>query len=143
MSLVNHNYLGQGLTLLSPSNYMRQYEPCFYGWFGKSSFQRKMGETEDRSDLSDLWEIPRPKVSDLHPTMKPVELCEKGIVNSSREGDIVLDLFGGSGSTLIACERTSRRCFMMELEPHYCDVIVKRWEEFTGERAVRPVGTAV
>ena len=122
---------------------MRQYEPCFYGWFGKSSFQRKMGETEDRSDLSDLWEIPRPKVSDLHPTMKPVELCEKGIFNSSKEGDIVIDLFGGSGSTLIACERTSRRCFMMELEPHYCDVIVKRWEDFTGERAVRPVGTAV
>ena len=121
--------------VLSPANFHRQYEPCFYGWFGKSSFNNSMNSGNDRAGLSDVWEIARPKASDLHPTMKPIELCEKGINLSSKPGDVVLDLFGGSGSTLIACERTNRSCCMMELEPHYCDVIVKRWEDLTGEKA--------
>ena len=79
----------------------------------------------------------RPKRSDEHPTMKPVGLIERFLRNSSLQGDLVLDPFGGSGSTLIACERADRLCFMMELEPHYCDVIVKRWEDFTGSKAQR------
>lgn len=124
--------------VISPANYHRKYEPCFYGWFGRSSFNNAMGSGNDRSGLTDVWEIPRPKASDLHPTMKPVLLCAKAIQNSSDPGQVVLDLFGGSGSTLIAAEQTGRRCFMMELEPLYCDVIVQRWEEQTGGKAVRP-----
>ena len=127
----------KGSTILSPSNYLRQYEPCFYGWYEKSSFNNKMNSGNDRTGLSEIWECKKPTKSELHPTMKPVELCEIGILNSSKEDDIVLDLFGGSGSTLIACERIDRLCFMMELEPHYCDVIVKRWEDFTGSKAQR------
>lgn len=69
--------------------------------------------------------------------MKPIPMLGKLIKNSSRSGDIVLDLFGGSGSTMIACEQLNRRCFMMEYDPRYCDVIVARWEAFTGEKAVR------
>ena len=72
----------------------------------------------------------------VHPTQKPVELIEKAINNSSKGQDVVIDVFGGSGSTLIACEKTNRYCRMMELDPKYCDVIVKRWEEFTGKEAV-------
>ena len=67
--------------------------------------------------------------------MKPVKLCGRAILNSSKEGDIVLDLFGGSGSTLIACEQTNRKCYMMELDEKYVDVIIKRWEEYTGNKA--------
>ena len=119
--------------VLSPANFHRQYEPCFYGWFGKSSFNQMMNGEGDRGGLTDVWNVTRPKASKLHPTMKPVELCEKGIAYSSKEDDIVLDLFGGSGSTLIACEKIHRRCYMMEIESHYCDVIVKRWEDYTGK----------
>jgi len=124
--------------VLSPANYHRQYEPCFYGWFDKSSFNNKMNGGADRKGLTELWTFPKPHNSKLHPTMKPVELCGYAIQNSSKPGDIVLDLFGGSGSTLIACEQLNRRCYMMELEPHYCDVIVQRWEALTNKRAVRP-----
>jgi DNA modification methylase len=81
--------------------------------------------------------IKRPRVNDLHPTMKPVELVERAIRNSSRPGDIVLDPFGGSGTTLIAAEKTGRRARLIELEPKYCDVIVRRWEEWAGEKARR------
>lgn len=70
-----------------------------------------------------------------HATPKPIALCSRGIKSSSREGEIVLDFFGGSGSTLIACEQLNRRCFMMELDPKYCDVIIKRWETLTGKKA--------
>lgn len=110
------------------SNYQRIYEPCFYGWINKSSFRAGRKETE-------VWENPRPKNSELHPTMKPVELCGKAIKNSSLKEDIILDLFGGSGSTLIACEQLDRVCYMVELDPHYCDIIINRWEEFTGKTA--------
>jgi DNA modification methylase len=120
--------------VLSPANYQRMYEPCFYGWFGKSSF------VADRRQV-EVWEIPRPKNSKLHPTMKPVDLCAYGIGNSSKPKATVMDIFGGSGSTLIACEQTNRKCYMMEIDPHYCDVIVKRWENFTGQEAERPIRT--
>lgn len=73
----------------------------------------------------------------LHPTMKPIALCSKAIENSSKKEDIVLDLFGGSGSTLIACEQLGRNCYTMELDPKYVDVIIQRWENFTGQKAVK------
>lgn len=114
--------------VLSPAKYQRMYEPCFYGWFGKSTFGADRKQTE-------VWEIDRPLNSKLHPTMKPIELCEKPILNSSKWNDIVLDVFGGSGSTLIACEKTNRKCRMMELDPVYCQVIIDRWEQFTGQKA--------
>jgi len=114
--------------VLTPANYQRKYEPCFYGWLSKSSWQGSRKETE-------VWEIDRPLNSKLHPTMKPIALCSKGIKNSSKIDDIVLDLFGGSGSTLIACEQTNRICYMMELDPHYCDVIRKRYENYTKKKS--------
>jgi DNA modification methylase len=79
--------------------------------------------------------IDRPQVNDLHPTMKPVALVERAVLNSSKRGDIVLDPFGGSGSTLIASEKTGRQARLMELEPQYCDVIITRWQEFSGQQA--------
>lgn len=84
-----------------------------------------------------IIEIDKPKSNKDHPTMKPVRLISRFLNNSSKKGDRVLDLFLGSGSTLIACEKTNRRCFGMEIDPVYCDVIVKRWEEFTGKKAKR------
>ncbi|MEP0814509.1 MAG: DNA modification methylase [bacterium] len=116
--------------VLTPANYQRMYEPCLYGWFGKSTFGDDRTQTE-------VWEIDRPHKSELCPTQKPVELCMRAITNSSKHNDIVLDLFGGSGSTLIACEQLNRTCYMMEIDPHYCDVIVKRWEDLTGNKAIR------
>ncbi len=107
---------------LGRSDYHRQYEPILYGW--------KDGVSHyfcgDRSQ-GDVWEFAKPKKNDVHPTMKPVELCQRAVLNSSKPNDIVLDLFGGSGSTLIACEQSSRKCRMMEFEPKYCDVILKRF----------------
>ncbi len=115
---------------LGRSDYQRQYEPILYGW--------KQGSEHywcgDRSQ-GDVWCVDRPRVNDLHPTMKPVELIERAIHNSSRKGEKVLDLFGGSGSTLIACERTGRHARMMELDPVYVDVIVRRWQEYSGKQA--------
>ena len=116
--------------VLTPANYQRLYEPCFYGWQEKSSWQGKRTEVE-------VWEIDRPRESKLHPTMKPVELIIKGINNSSKFGDIVLDLFLGSGSTLIAAEKTGRICYGIEIDPRYTDVIIKRWEDFTNKKAER------
>ena len=116
---------------LGRSDYQRQYEPILYGW--------KQGTDHfwcgDR-DQSDIWNYNKPRVNDLHPTMKPVELVERAIQNSSKSRDIVLDLFGGSGTTLIACEKTNRQARLIELDPKFVDVIVKRWEEYTGEKAV-------
>jgi DNA modification methylase len=112
------------------SNYHRRYEPIWYGWQKKSSYRG------DRKQ-DDVWEIDRPTKSPEHPTMKPVELVERAILNSSVKGDVVLDLFGGGGSTLIACEKTGRRCRMVELEPGYCQVIIDRWESVTGKKSQR------
>ncbi len=117
---------------LGRADYQRQYEPILYGW--------KQGTDHfwcgDR-DQSDVWNYNKPRVNDLHPTMKPVELVERAIKNSSKSRDIVLDLFGGSGTTLIACEKTNRHARLIELDPKFADVIIKRWEDFTGNKAVR------
>lgn len=117
--------------VMSRKDYHTQYEPIWYGWKEGS----RLHPLEDRTQ-SDLWKIPRPIRSDEHPTMKPIELVARALVNSSGKGDNVLDLFGGSGTTLIASEETNRKCFMCELDPHYVDVIINRWENATGGKAV-------
>lgn len=113
------------------SDYQRQYEPILYGW--KNGSKHYWCGARDQGDV---WFVKKPQVNDLHPTMKPVELVERALENSSKSRDIILDCFGGSGSTLIACEKTGRSARLLELDPKYCDVIVKRWEEFTGKEAV-------
>ena len=117
--------------VMSRKDYHTQYEPIWYGWKEGS----RLHPLKDRTQ-SDLWEIPRPMRSDEHPTMKPIELVARALVNSSNKGDNVLDLFGGSGTTLIASEETNRKCFMCELDPYYIDVIINRWENATGKKAV-------
>jgi len=114
------------------SDYQRQYEPTLYGWREGAQHQW----CGDR-DQGDVWQVEKPISNPLHPTMKPLALIERAIKNSSQSGDKVLDLFLGSGSTLIACERTGRICYGMELEPLYIDVARMRWEAFTGEKAIR------
>ena len=116
--------------VLGRADYHYKHEPVLYGW-KEGAGHPWYGE---RSKFS-IWNVNKPTQSKLHPTMKPVELLEIPINNSSKGQDVVLDLFGGSGSTLIACEKTARQCRMMELDPKYCDVIVKRWQEFTGKAA--------
>lgn len=118
----------KGNHTLSNSDYMSKYEPIVYGWFNDHLFYG------DRSNF-DIWDIQRTQKNDLHPTMKPIALCCKAIENSSKKEDIVLDLFGGSGSTLMGCEQTDRICYTMELDPKYVDVIINRWETFTGKKA--------
>jgi DNA modification methylase len=116
---------------LGRADYQRQYEPILYGW--------KQGTDHfwcGARDQGDVWLVDKPRVNDLHPTMKPVELIERAIRNSSKNRDIVLDLFGGSGTTLIAAERTGRSARLMELDPKYTDVIVERWQNLTGGIAV-------
>lgn len=117
--------------VMSQGDYHSRNEPCLYGWKAGANWVR----VKDRTKTT-VWEFDRPRANDLHPTMKPVELCEEAINNSSMKGQSVLDIFGGSGSTLLACEKTGRINFSMEIEPKYCDVIVKRWQEFTGKKAV-------
>jgi DNA modification methylase len=90
-----------------------------------------------------VWHINKPQKNDLHPTMKPVELVERAVRNSSKTRDLVLDPFGGSGSTLIACEKSGRRARLIELDPKYVDVIVKRWEAFSACKAVLNDGQRV
>ena len=116
--------------VMSQGDYHLQNEPCLYGWKEGSGRVR----VKDRKQTT-LWKCDRTDEAKVHPTMKPVELCQRAIENSSDVNGVVLDLFGGSGSTLIACEKTNRDCRMMELDPKYCDVIVKRWCEFTGKDA--------
>lgn len=118
--------------VLSRKDYHTKYEPIWYGWKEGAS---RLCPLEDRKQ-SDVWDFERPSKSEEHPTMKPVELVAKAIQNSSRKNNAVLDLFGGSGTTLIACEQLDRTCYMMELDPHYVDVIIQRWENFTGDKAV-------
>ena len=115
---------------LGRADYQRQYEPILYGWRdGVDHFW-----CGDR-DQGDVWFINKPVKNDLHPTMKPVELVERAIRNSSKTRDIVLDMFGGSGTTLIAAEKTQRRARLVELDPKYVDVIIKRWQDYTGKAA--------
>ncbi|WCE71562.1 site-specific DNA-methyltransferase [Sulfitobacter faviae] len=116
---------------LGRADYQRQYEPILYGW--PEGVKRHWCGDRDQGDV---WNIERPHKNDLHPTMKPVSLVERAIRNSSRKGDLVFDPFGGSGTTLIAAEKTGRHASLIELDPKYVDVIVRRWQEFTGETAV-------
>ena len=144
-------------------DYKWQHEPCLYGWkygdghyfvpeYNHSTVIEDSLDLEKmkKDDLKKLCEsllavsVPstvihedKPLKNDLHPTMKPLAICGLMIHNSSRKGDVVLDLFGGSGSTLIACEQLGRSCYMMELDPAYVDVIIERWEKFTGRKAVK------
>lgn len=115
---------------LGRSDYQRQYEPILYGWPEGATRHWCGGR-----DQGDVWQIKKPQKNDLHPTMKPVDLVERAIRNSSRPGDVVLDPFGGSGTTLIAAEKSGRVARLIELDPKYVDVIVRRWEEFTGKQA--------
>ena len=117
---------------LGRADYQRQYEPILYGW--PEGAQRHWCGDRDQGDV---WNIKKPQKNDLHPTMKPVELVERAIRNSSRPGNVVLDPFGGSGTTLIAAEKSGRVARLIELDPKYVDVIVRRWEEFTGQQAIR------
>ena len=123
----------KGNHTLSNSDYMSMYEPMFYGWVNNHKFY-------GGKNGMDIWRIKRTPKNDLHPTMKPVELCEKAIIDGSQINAVVLDLFGGSGSTMIAAEKNNRHCRMMELDPKYCDVIIKRWQEFTGKEAIHEDG---
>lgn len=118
--------------VLSRKDYHTKYEPIWYGWKEGS----RLCPLEDRKQ-SDVWDIPRPKKSEEHPTMKPVELVARAIKNSSKQGDIVIDLFGGSGTTLIASEETNRCCRMMELDPRYISVIIERYIKLTGNEVYR------
>lgn len=117
--------------VLGRTDYFYKHEPILFGWakthkfYGKGEFNKS------------VWEIDKPSKSDLHPTMKPIRLIANALQNSSKENDLIIDFFGGSGSTLIACEQLNRRCYMLELSPKYCDVIIKRWENLTGKKAVK------
>lgn len=115
--------------VLGRCDYQYKHEPILYGW-KKDGTHKFYGGFQ-----TSVLEFPKPQSSKLHPTMKPIEILERLIENSSVSESFVLDTFLGSGSTLIACEKTGRRCFGMEIDPHYCDVILKRWEDFTGKKA--------
>ena len=116
---------------LGRADYQRQYEPILYGW--KDGADHYWCGARDQGDV---WSIDKPHKNDLHPTMKPVSLVERAIRNSSKSRDIVLDPFGGSGTTMIAAEREGRRARLIELDPQYVDVIVQRWQAFTGKEAL-------
>lgn len=148
---------------LGMSDYQWKHEPCLYGWkdgaahyFTDDRKQSTVWEDEldfekmKKEDMKKLLEeiysdkIPttvinehKPLKADLHPTMKPIKLCANLIKNSTKPGETVLDLFGGSGSTLMACEQLDRKCYMMEYDPKYVDVIIDRWETFTGKKAIK------
>ena len=117
---------------LGRADYQRQYEPILYGW-PEGATRHWCGDR----DQGDVWAIKKPQKNDLHPTMKPVDLVERAIRNSSRPGDVVLDPFGGSGTTLIAAEKAGRVARLIELDPKYADVIVRRWQDWTGQQATR------
>lgn len=148
--------------VLGRSDYQWIHEPCLYGWKGGAAHYfvdirtettvfdderdpDEMTKQELAHKLRELRELmptdiireDKPKRSDEHPTMKPVKLIARLIGNSSRERERVLDVFGGSGTTMIACEQLNRSCYMMELDPHYADVIIERWEKFTGDKAIK------
>lgn len=118
--------------VLGRQDYQWKHEPCLYGW--KDGAPHLWAS--DRKQVTVL-NFDRPTRSAEHPTMKPVSLFAYQISNNTHEGDIVLDSFGGSGTTLIACEQLKRKCYMAELAPHYCDVIIRRWENLTGLKAER------
>jgi DNA modification methylase len=116
---------------LGRSDYQRQYEPILYGW--KEGTDHYWCGARDQGDV---WLVNKPVANDLHPTQKPVELVERAIRNSSKSRDTVLDAFGGSGTTLIACEKSGRQACLIELDPTYVDTTIARWQAFTGHEAV-------
>lgn len=117
---------------LGRQDYQWQHEPCLYGWKEGAAHKWYGGRTQ-----TTILEFDKPTKSALHPTMKPVELIAYQIKNSTKENDKVFDLFGGSGTTLIACEQLNRKCYTMELDEKYASVIIKRYEELTGGNAER------
>jgi len=150
--------------ILGRSDYQWKHEPCLYGWkegashyfvddrsqttviednkpdikkMKKEEMQKLLEEIYSDKVSSTIINEDKPVVNDLHPTMKPIKLIARLVNNSSRAGELVLDLFGGSGSTLITCEQLNRKCYMMEYDPVYVDVIIERWEKFTGRKAVK------
>ena len=118
--------------VMGRQDYQWKHEPCLYGWKDGASHYF----CDSRSETTTIDEN-KPTRNGEHPTMKPVNLIARLIRNSTREGAVVLDTFGGSGTSLIACEQLNRKCLMMELDPHYCDVILARWEKLTGQTAVK------
>ena len=111
-------------------DYHWKHEPCLYGWKDGAAHLWASDRTQ-----STILEFDKPSRNGEHPTMKPVALFAYQLLNNTNEGGIVLDSFGGSGTTLIAAQMHKRRAFLLELDPRYCDVIVKRWQEFTGQAA--------
>jgi site-specific DNA-methyltransferase (adenine-specific) len=139
-------WLKNSMVFSRGQDYHRQYEPCMVGWKKKKShFKNKKINNlkdvfhldyDDFSELMDVWYERRDVTQNyLHPTQKPLRLPERALKKNSERGDIVIDLFGGSGSTLMACEQMERKCYSMELDPKYIDVIIKRWEEHTSRKA--------
>ena len=118
--------------VLGRQDYQWKHEPCLYGWNDGAPHYF----ADDRTQ-STVIDCDRPTRNGEHPTMKPIALLARLISNSSRMGETVLDLFGGSGSTLIACEQLGRKCRMMEIDPRYCQVIIERWQSLTGQKAER------
>lgn len=117
--------------VMGRQDYQWKHEPCLYGW--------KEGSAHcwegDRKQTT-ILEFNKPQRNDVHPTMKPVELFDYQIKNSTKKGENVLDLFAGSGTTIIACEQNERNAFCMEFDPRYVDVIIDRWEKLTGRKAI-------
>lgn len=116
--------------VMGRQDYQWKHEPCLYGWKDGASHLW----ASDRKQVTVL-NFDRPSKSELHPTMKPIALFAYQIGNNTHEGDAVLDIFGGSGTTLMACEQLNRKSYTCELDPHYCDVILQRWEDYTGKKA--------
>jgi len=116
--------------VLGRQDYHWKHEPCLYGWKDGAGHLW----ASDRKQVT-IMDFKRPARSDIHPTMKPVELFEYQMLNNTKGSDIVLDLFGGSGTTIIAAEKNGRHGYLMELDPKFCDVIVRRWQEYTGKEA--------
>lgn len=138
-------WLKNSLVFSRGQDYHRIYEPCMMGWKKeKKHYTNKKIynlvdvfhlDFDEFSEMLDVWYEKRDVVAQyVHPTQKPVRLAERALKKNSKEEDIVLDAFGGSGSTLIACEQMNRKCYMMELDPKYVDVIIKRWENYTGKK---------
>lgn len=117
--------------VMGRQDYQWQHEPCLYGWKDGASHLW----ASDRKQTT-LLKFDKPKKNDMHPTMKPVALFGYQICNNTHESDKVLDMFGGSGTAIMACEQLNRICFTCELDPHFCDVIITRWENFTNQKAV-------
>ena len=118
--------------VMGRQDYQWKHEPCLYGW-KEGAAHNWYGDRKQTTVID--WD--RPSRSEDHPTMKPIGLFGYQISNSSKQGDIVLDTFGGAGTTIIAAEQLGRKCYMMELDPHYCDVIIARWEKLTGQKAIK------